>query len=93
MYRYIVKFSLKNDESSVFDAGHEEGGLSAPKPASDLENNALRVVAVSLQEHAGFEQYFVSVSSVPLRTAPSGTLFSRLPGVPFLSCIPVFEGS
>ena len=46
-------------------AGQEEGSYSAPKPASDLKNNALRVVAVSLQENAGFKQYFASVASVP----------------------------
>ena len=76
----IVKYPLKNDEPNTFDAGPEEGSASAPKPASDLQINALRVAAVSLQEHAGFEQYFASVASVPLRTAPSG--LSRCFGVP-----------
>ena len=61
----IVKYPLKNDEPNTFDAGPDEGGLSAPKPASDLKNNALRVVAVSLQENAGFKRYFASVASVP----------------------------
>ena len=50
------------------------------KPASDLQNDALGAAAVSLKEHAGFEQYFASVASVPLRTAPSG--LSRCFGVP-----------
>jgi len=80
---------MKNGESSTFDAGPEEGALSAPKTGiGPAQLNALRVAAVSLQEHAGFEQCSASVASVPLRTAPSG--LSRF-GVPYLySC---FEGS
>ena len=58
----IVKYPLKNDEPNTFDAGPEEGGLSAPKPASDLENNALRVVAVSSRAY-----FLLSLSSVTNR--------------------------
>ena len=57
---------MKNGESSTFDAGPEEGALSAPKTGiGPAQLNALRVAAVSLQEHAGFEQNFASVASVP----------------------------
>ena len=80
MYGFIVKYPPKNDESGTFDAGPEERGLSAPKPAPDMQNDKMRVAAVSLQEHAGFEQNFASVASVPFRTAPSG--LSRCFGVP-----------
>ena len=31
MYGYIVNYTLQNDESNTFDAGPEEGTLSAPK--------------------------------------------------------------
>ena len=30
MYGYVVKYTLKNGESNTFDAGPEEGTLSAP---------------------------------------------------------------
>ena len=58
----IVKYPLKNDEPNTFDAGPDEGGLSAPKPASDLKNNALRVVALSSRAYV-----LLSLSSVTNR--------------------------
>ena len=60
----IVKYPLKNDEPNTFDAGPDEGGLSAPKPkpASDLKNNALRVVAVSSRAY-----FLLSLTSVTNR--------------------------
>ena len=38
MYGYIVNYTLQNDESNTFDAGPEEGTLSAPKTGIGPEN-------------------------------------------------------
>ena len=77
----MCKIRLGTMESSgVYMPALKRGPFLHLKPASDLQNDALGAAAVSLKEHAGFEQYFASVASVPLRTAPSG--LSRCFGVP-----------